>query len=266
MNNTEQMTLLLEAVDGTPKVDSPKSGYANTPNEQTLDSATQQNFGNDLNKKKSYQHPSRDGDNPRASAMTEYKLKEEKRLTAAFERFKLNESVSIDTKWSSDRELAKILQTMIKNDDDLEYNVGKPEFDKAHFDMMAGDASAAADNLLSRVTTGDDHARNDFHIIRNEIIDALEGILANRQEEAFETAGSSEGESATLKKLHHAGVNKMDGVKAKVMGPTDEYPAPWSAEHVGGKYQIYAVKASNRAEVATWMTKEQAEQVVSEVN
>ena len=52
MDQTTQMKVLLEAVDA-PKVDEPEKGYANTPHEQTLDSATQQNFGRDLHKKKS---------------------------------------------------------------------------------------------------------------------------------------------------------------------------------------------------------------------
>jgi len=101
MDQTTQMKTLLEAVDGTPQVDEPKNGYANTPDEQTMDSSTQQNFGDDLHKKKSFQHPSRDGDNPRASKrMEEYKLAEDK-LTAAFEKFKLNEGMEPNQPWTT---------------------------------------------------------------------------------------------------------------------------------------------------------------------
>jgi len=263
MDQTTQMKVLLEAVDA-PKVDQPKKGYANTPNEQTLDSATQQNFGRDLNKKKSYQHPSRDGDNARAAKLTQYTLEEE-RLTRAFKKFKLNEGLSLDTKWTTERELAKILSTMINADDDLEHIVSKDEFDKAHFDMMVGDAETAADNLLSRYTTGDDRERQDFTIVRNDVVSVLKGILDNRVEQALETAGDSTGESETLKALHHKGVDQPDGVKAKVFGPTESYPLPWTAKHVGGKYPIYSIKAGNKAEVATWLNQTQANKVIAEI-
>ncbi len=263
MDHTEQMKVLLEAVDA-PKVDEPEKGYANTPHEQTLDSATQQNFGRDLHKKKSYQHPSRDGDNARAAKLTQYTLEEE-RLTKAFKKFKLNEGLALDTKWTTERELAKILSTMINADDDLEHIVSKDEFDRAHFDMMAGDAETAADDLLGARTTGDGGERQDSTIVRNDVVKMLASILDNRVEQALETAGDSTGESETLKALHHKGVDNIDGVKAKVFGPTESYPLPWTAKHVGGKYPIYSIKAGNKAEVATWLNQTDVLKVIDEI-
>ena len=196
--------------------------------------------------------------------MTQYTLEEE-RLTRAFKKFKLNEGLSLDTKWSTERELAKILSTMINSDDDLEHIVSKDEFSKAHFDMIAGDHETAADDLLARYSTGDDGERQDFAIVRNDVVSMLRSILDNRVEQALETEGDSTGESETLKSLHHKGVDSIDGVKAKVFGPTEAYPAPWTAKHVGGKYPIYSIKAGNKAEVATWLNQTQANKVISEI-
>ncbi len=264
MDQTTQMKVLLEAVD-VPKVDEPKKAYANSPDEQTLDSETQQNFGNDLHKKKSFQHPSRDGDNPRAAKLTEYTL-EEARLTEAFEQFKLVEGVSIDSKWSTDRELAKILQAMINKDDDLENIVTKEQFRNAHSSLMSGDAFEALTELMSNYSSQNGGEMHDHDMVAEGVLSDLEDILKNRIDQTLETAGDSTGESETLKALHHKGVDHLDGVKAKVFGPTDAYPAPWTARHVGGKYPIYSIKAANKAEVATWLTQDSADTIISEIS
>ena len=69
-----------------------------------------------------------------------------------------------------------------------------------------------------------------------------------------------------MKKLHQKGVDKEDGVSAKVFGPTEAYPAPWTAKHVGGRYPIYALKAANKATVADWLTQKAAETIISEIS
>lgn len=264
MDQTTQMKLLLEAVD-VPKVDEPKNAYANSPHEQTLDSATQQNFGNDLNKKKSYQHPSRDGDNARASKLIAYNL-EEKRLSVAFKKFKLNESSESD-KWSGRKQLYKLVDQAVHNaGDDLHYSVTKEYMMAAIEFIMDGDTMSATQELMQDFTDHNGGERRDHDVYAEELSDELDWIISNRIEEALETAGDSSGESATLKKLHQAESEKLDGVTAKVFGPTEAYPAPWTAKHVGGKYPIYAIKAANKAEVATWLNQQQAQTVISEIS
>jgi len=265
MTQTTDMKLLLEAIDGTPKVDEPKKTYANTPNEQTLDSATQQNFGRDLHKKKSFQSISKAGDNTQAGRLQLYTL-EEKRLTNAFKKFKLLESSDTD-KWSSKKELYRLIDQAVNNaGSDLHYSVTKEYIMRAIELVMDNDTMSATQELMQDFTDHNGGERRDHDVYAEELNDELDFILSNRIEEALETAGSSEGESATLKKLHQAGSDSLDGVTAKVFGPTDSYPAPWTAKHVGGKYPIYAIKAANRAEVATWLNQSQAEIVISEIN
>jgi hypothetical protein len=264
MDQTTEMKLLLEAVD-VPKVDHPKKAYANQPNEQTLDSATQQNFGDDLHKKKSYQHPSRDGDNARASKLIQYNL-EEKRLSVAFKKFKLNESAEAD-KWSSRKELYNLVDQAIGNaGPDLHYSVTKEYMMAAIERILDGDTMGATDELMQDFTDHNGGERRDHDIYAEELNDELDWIVSNRIEEALETQGDSSGESAKLKKLHQAESDQLDGVTAKVFGPTEAYPAPWTLKHVGGKYPIYAIKASNRAEVATWLNQTDAQAIVDEVN
>ena len=89
MDNTEQMKKLMEAVEkiDVPKVDNPKTDYKNQPTEQTLDSETMSDVGNDLHKKKNWQFRSKDGDNP--MAMTPVKVKQvQESLAKKFKAFK----------------------------------------------------------------------------------------------------------------------------------------------------------------------------------
>ncbi len=81
----------MEAID----VDHPTVAHANTPNEQVLDSATQQNMGDDLHKKKPNQYRSKDGDNPRAHRPALVDQIEES-LASKWEQFKLTEGAKPD--------------------------------------------------------------------------------------------------------------------------------------------------------------------------
>lgn len=189
MDQTETMKVLLEAVDGTPKVDEPKDGYANTPDEQTLDSATQQNFGDDLHKKKSFQHPSRDGDNPRASKkMEEYKLAEDK-LTAAFEQFKLNEGMEPNQPWSTKKELAALLDDAIKDTGVLNQIISPEDFDRALGMMMDQDYAAATDFLMGEYSDHNGGTPRDWYVIANDLAEELEEIVDLRQDVAMEAVG-----------------------------------------------------------------------------
>ena len=229
-----------------------------------MDSATQQNFGNDLNRKKSFQHPSRDGDNPRASKLTAYTI-EEARLTKAFRKFKLNESPENST-WATKRELSQWLDAAIKSISVINELISPEEFNQALELMLDDNIEATVDMLMQNYTDHNGGEMRNAQIIGDDLFDELDYIKAQRRDETLETAGDSTGESATLKALHHKGVDSHDGVKAKVFGPTESYPSPWTAKHVGGKYPIYSIKAANKAEVATWLNQEDAMKVVSEVS
>ena len=259
MDLTTQMKLLLEAVKA-PEVDQPKATYANTPGEQTLDSATQQNFGTDLHKKKPAQYKQKAGDNPRAD-----KTDLEEALTRKFEKFKLTESAGSDETWSSEAELFDWIDHTLAAGP-LQSLVAPGDVESAVDDIMAGDVEGAVDTLMREYTDHNGGRMRNHRAVENELRDSLEAIANARADVALETAGDSTGESPTLKQLHQKGVDQLDGVKAKVFGPTDAYPAPWTAQHVGGKYPIYAIKAANRAEVATWMNRTQAEKVISEIS
>jgi len=269
MDQTTQMKTLLEAVDGTPKVDEPEKGYANTPGEQTLDSATQQNFGRDLNKKKSYQHPSRDGDNAMASKLHAYTLEEE-RLTREFKKLKLDESsLRKGKKWDTRRELADLIGDALR-EADLDGVLGHENFNEALRLMWEGDWNEATDYLMQYYATSDGGEPRNWQAIAEDLADNLEYIATDLKEKeedmSLETAGDSSGESATLKALHQQGVDSPDGVKAKVFGPTEAYPAPWTAQRDSGRYPIYSIKAANRAQVADWLNQTQAEKVIDEVS
>ena len=266
MDQTTQMKLLLEAVKA-PEVDKPKATYSNTPGEQTLDSATQQNFGDDLHKKKPAQYKQKAGDNARAD-----KTELEEALTAKFNKFKLNESaLRKGMKWDTRRELADLIGDALR-EADLDGVLGHENFNEALRLMWEGDWNEATDYLMQYYTGGDGGEPRNWQAIADDLADNLEYIatdLCEKQEavaEELETAGDSAGESATLKDLHDKGADHLDGVTAKVFGPTDAYPAPWKSQHVGGKYPIYAIKASNGAEVATWLNQTQAEKVISEIS
>jgi hypothetical protein len=180
MDNTSHMKLLLEAVD-SPKVDLPKSGYANTPKEQTLDSAIQQGMGNDLHKSKPFQQKRTPGDNPRAAEMREYKLKEEARLTSAFNKFKLNESADLSANtWETGRELGKILRSFIDKDDDLEHIVGREQFANAHKHLMMGHGTQAVTDLMANYTDRDGGDMHDDQMVFDGILEDLNRILSNR--------------------------------------------------------------------------------------
>lgn len=273
MDQQTQMKVLLEAVDA-PEVDEPKDGFANSPNEQTLDSATQQNFGDDLHKKKSKQFKYKPGDNPRAAKMHEYKLQED-RLTDAFDKFKLVESaLRKGMKWDTRKELSELVWDAVQETGELADVISNDEFNIAVQYMWDSQFEDATMHLMQYYATQDGGEPRNWQAISDDLADNLEYIStdlderASKEDMALETAGDSTGESATLKKLHHEGTdsNAADKVVAKVFGPTDAYPAPWTAQHVGGKYPIYAIKAANRAEVATWLNQTNAEKIVDEVS
>ena len=193
MDQTETMKLLLEAVDGTPKVDEPKKGYANTPDEQTLDSSTQQNFGDDLHKKKSFQHPSRDGDNPRASKkMEEYKLAEE-RLTKEFEQMKLNESAwSKQLKWDTRRELAELMRGAIEEVSNLLDVISNEQFNMALQLMWDGDHDGAVDEIMQHYATRDGGEPRDWQATAEDLADSFLHISTDLNERplpALESTG-----------------------------------------------------------------------------
>jgi len=183
------MKTLLEAVDGTPQVDEPKNGYANTPDEQTMDSSTQQNFGDDLHKKKSFQHPSRDGDNPRASKrMEEYKLAEDK-LTAAFEKFKLNEGMEPNQPWTTKKELAALLDAAIKDTGVLNQIISPEDFSRALGMMLDQDYASATDFLMGEYSDHNGGTPRDWYAIAEDLAEELEEIVDLRQDVAMEATG-----------------------------------------------------------------------------
>ena len=268
MDHTTQMRTLLEAVD-VPKVDQPKKAYANTPGEQTLDSATQQNFGDDLHKKKAYQHPSRDGDNAMASKLHQYNL-EEQRLKKAFKKFKLNEG-SDDT-WSTKKECSALLDQAIKNTGVLDSIITPEDFHTALGMMMdsslIGQAETVTTFLMTEYTDHNGGTPRNWSAISEDLEEELQDIVDLKVDEALETAGDSTGESATLKALHQQGVgqNSADKVVATVFGPTEAYPAPWEARRDGGRYPIYSIRAANKAQVATWLNQTDANKIIAEIS
>ena len=189
MDQTTQMKVLLEAVDGTPKVDEPKNGYANTPDEQTLDSSVQQNFGDDLHKKKSFQHPSRDGDNPRASKkMEEYRLAED-RLSKAFEKFKLNEAMEPNQPWTTKKELAALLDAAIKDTGVLDQIISPEDFSRVLGMMLDQDSSSATDFLMGEYSDHNGGTPRDWYAIAEDLAEELEEIVDLRQDVAMEATG-----------------------------------------------------------------------------
>ena len=132
--------------------------------------------------------------------------------------------------------------------------------------LLDGNVMSAVNELMQDFTDHNGGERRDADVHAEQLTDDLEYIMAQKVEDTLETAGDSTGESATLKALHQEGVDQADGVKAKVFGPTDAYPAPWTAQHVGGKYPIYAIKASNKAQVATWLNQTNANKIISEIS
>jgi hypothetical protein len=193
MDQTEQMKVLLEAVDA-PKVDEPKDAYANTPNEQTLDSATQQNFGDDLHKKKPRQFKYKPGDNSRAARMHEYKL-EEDRLTKAFDKFKLSESaLSKGMKWDTRRELADLIGDALRQAD-LDGVLGHEIFNEALRLMWEGDWNEATDYLMQYYGTHDGGEPRNWQAVADDLADNLEYIatdLNEREMPAMEAAPTGE--------------------------------------------------------------------------
>ena len=177
MDQTEQMKVLLEAVDA-PEVDEPKASYANAPNEQTLDSKTQQDMGRDLNKKKAFQSPRKGGDNTKAGRMQLIDL-EEQRLTAAYTEYKLNESaLRKGMKWDTRRELADLMGDALR-EADLDGILGHENFNEALRLMWEGDWNEATDYLMQYYTTGEGGEPRNWQAVAEDLADNLEYIATD---------------------------------------------------------------------------------------
>ena len=238
MDQKTQMKVLLEAIDA-PEVDHPKRSYANTPGEQTLDSATQQNFGRDLNKKKPKQFKYKPGDNSRAARMHEYRL-EEDRLTKAFRKFKLNESAD---SWSKKREGAKLLDDAIK-DAGLEWVISHEIFNMALNSIMDGDWDSACDIIMGEYSDHNGGEPRNWQAIADDLCDDLEYIVSSRIEKVKEEpvevpveqpiveAGEDEWFDAA-----HSNVDMHLGDVAGDAEPDELYDIVWSLAHDGAMDQ-----------------------------
>lgn len=190
VNSTQAMKTLLESIEA-PEVDEPKNAYANTPNEQTLDSKTQQDMGRDLNKKKAFQSPRKSGDNTKAGRMQLIDL-EEKRLTDAYDKFKLNESaLRKGMKWDTRRELADLLGDALR-EADLDGIIGHENFNEALRLMWEGDWNEATDYLMQYYATQNGGEPRNWQAIAEDLADNLEHIcveLDEREPVALESTG-----------------------------------------------------------------------------
>jgi hypothetical protein len=172
MNNHDDLIRLMEAVEPR-EVDQPKNSYANTPEEQYLDSATQQNFGDDLHKVKPAQYKQRAGDNPRSAEA----LKEEKRLAAQFKAFKINEGAM---EWSSTKELARLVDDAIKDQgNDLSSTVTRAMFKQSMDFLLDGNVPSAVDVIMSEFSDHNGGERRDHDAYADDLTDELNAILAS---------------------------------------------------------------------------------------
>lgn len=170
MNNHDDFKRLMEAVEPV-KVDTPKNTYSNTPNEQVLDSATQQGFGNDLHKVKSSQYKQKDGDNPRADAT----IKEQARLTRAFKKLKLTEGAD---QWSNIKELAKMVDETIKDQgSDLSSTVTRTMFKEAIELLLAGNMMGAVDCIMGEFSDHNGGERRDHDAYAHDLAEDLQFIM-----------------------------------------------------------------------------------------
>ena len=176
-DGTGAMKVLLESIDA-PEVDEPKDAYANAPNEQTLDSQTQQNFGRDLNKKKAFQSPRKAGDNTKAGRMQLVDLEEE-RLTDELKKFKLTESaLRKGMKWDTRRELADLMGDALR-EADLDGILGHENFNEALRLMWEGDWNEATDYLMQYYTTGEGGEPRNWQAVAEDLADNLEYIATD---------------------------------------------------------------------------------------
>ena len=174
-DGTQAMKVLLEAVDA-PEVDEPKDAYANTPNEQTLDSSTQQDMGRDLNKKKGFQSQYHKGDNPLAGRMQEVKLKEDA-LAAQFKKLKLRETA--DYRWSKKRELAAHLDDILRSTP-LNDIISPADFNEALNALFAGDSDLACDLLMQHYSDHNGGEPRNWQAIADDLCDDLDFISSKR--------------------------------------------------------------------------------------
>ena len=162
----------MEAVDPV-KVNEPKNGYSNTPGEQYLDSATQQGFGDDLNKVKPAQYKQKLGDNPRAADT----IKETKRLSKAFKSFKIMEGAC---EWSSTKELAKLVDEAIQDQGhDLSATVTRTMFKTAMEFLLDNNVPQAVDEIMSSFSDHNGGERRDHDFTAQDLQEELEAIMAS---------------------------------------------------------------------------------------
>ena len=172
MNNHDDLKRLMEAVAPV-KVDEPGHTYSNTPEEQYLDSATQQNFGDDLHKVKPAQYKQKAGDNPRAAET----IKEEARLTKQFKKFKVMEGAS---EWSSVKELSSLVDEAIKDQgNDLSSTVTRSMFKSAVDAMLDSNVGQAIDIIMSQFSDHNGGERRDHDAYADELEEELNAILAS---------------------------------------------------------------------------------------
>jgi len=190
-DGTGAMKVLLESIDA-PEVDEPKDAYANAPNEQTLDSQTQQNFGRDLNKKKAFQSPRKAGDNTKAGRMQLVDLEEE-RLTDELKKFKLTESAwSKQLKWDTRRELAELMRGAIEEVSNLLDVISTDQFNIALQLMWDNDWNGATDEIMQWYGTSDGGEPRDWQAIAEDLADNLKHIATDLNERplpALESTG-----------------------------------------------------------------------------
>jgi hypothetical protein len=171
------MKVLLESIDA-PEVDEPEENYANAPEEEYLDSKTQQDMGRDLNKKKAFQSPRKSGDNTKAGRKQLLDL-EEARLTSALDKFKLIESK--DWSWTKKRELADHLEDVLKPTPLLNI-ISTEEFNRVLNILAGGDADAATDELMQHYSDHNGGEPRNWQAWAEDIYDDMVFLLDQRRQ------------------------------------------------------------------------------------
>lgn len=178
-DGTGAMKVLLESIDA-PEVDEPKDDYANTPEEEYLDSKTQQDMGRDLNKKKSFQSPRKSGDNTKAGRkqLADLEIAESK-LSKRFERFKLLESK--DWGWTKKRELADHLEDILKPTPLINI-ISTEEFNRVLNILAGGDADGATMELMQHYSDHNGGEPRNWQAWAEDIYDDMVFLLDQRRQ------------------------------------------------------------------------------------